>query len=216
MNPSSTEIAIWFPQWAESLDRLPLPPARRQQYRVALLSYLRYCKQARQRATVASARQFMATAQARRTLEGPGQAVWKEALNWFFREGRKAGRTDAAPERPAGDEAASKNAVLPNPCQPSRLAPVPPPAAADLGQAPWERRLIEALRTRHYQWRTEQTYRGWATRFARWLTGRGRTVEAATAPDVRDFLTDLATRERVAAATQKQALNALVFGVVEG
>jgi site-specific recombinase XerD len=100
-------------------------------------------------------------------------------------------------------------------------------AEKDLGETAWEQRLIRELRTRHYQWRTEQTYRMWASRFARWLEGRApsrpqptnghdgawpsKTVEAATEEDVRDFLSDLATRQRGSASTQKQALNALVF-----
>ena len=96
--------------------------------------------------------------------------------------------------------------------------------------------LIQVLRTRHYQWRTEQTYRGWAWRFADWLERRGsggrasrpaaadgsagaspsNRLENAGPEDVRDFLTDLATRQRVSASTQKQALNALVFLLREG
>jgi integron integrase len=211
MNPSSADIAIWFPQWAETLDRLRLPAGRQQQYRSALLGYLHYCKQTRQRATIASARQFVATAQAQRSLGVPALAVWKEALNWFFREGRKAGNSRAADGYLASGREYVAHGVRPNRENLGRSADVPPPAAADLGRSPWERRLIEAVRTRHYQWRTEQTYRGWAGRFARWLAGRSQTVEVATATDVRDFLTDLATRERVSASTQKQALNALVF-----
>lgn len=39
------------------------------------------------------------------------------------------------------------------------MTDVPPLAVADLGKTNWERRLIEVLRTRHYQCRTEQTYR---------------------------------------------------------
>jgi hypothetical protein len=55
----------------------------------------------------------------------------------------------------------------------------------------------------------EQTYRGWAWRFAHFL-GK-RPVESATGEDVRSFLSQLATVERVGASAQKQALNALVF-----
>jgi integron integrase len=79
----------------------------------------------------------------------------------------------------------------------------------DLGSTPWERRLVECIRTRHLLWRTEQTYRGWAKRFASFL--HGRAVEDATEADVRAFLSHLATVKLVSASTQKQALNALVF-----
>ena len=58
-------------------------------------------------------------------------------------------------------------------------------------------------------WRTEQTYRGWGRRFAAWLAPRA--MESATDDDVRAFLSHLVLDGDVAAATQRQALNALVF-----
>ncbi len=54
----------------------------------------------------------------------------------------------------------------------------------------------------------------WARRWAQWLVAEqrhGGNVFQADEVAVRDFLSDLATRQRVAVATQKQALNALVF-----
>ncbi|MCX7887856.1 MAG: integron integrase [Verrucomicrobiae bacterium] len=82
-------------------------------------------------------------------------------------------------------------------------------AQRDLGKIDWERRLIQRVRTLHYQWRTEQTYRGWAWRFAKFLGDK--PVESATEADVRMFLSGLATEYRLSASSQKQALNALVF-----
>jgi integrase len=58
-------------------------------------------------------------------------------------------------------------------------------------------------------WRTEQTYRAWGRRFAAFLAPR--PVSLAAGPEVEAFLTDLAVQRRAAAATQRQALNALVF-----
>ena len=89
----------------------------------------------------------------------------------------------------------------------------PPLAAEDLGTSAWERKLIERLRTGHYQWRTEQTYRMWARRFNRWLAGRrkGGNVSNAREEDIQEYLTELATRQRVSQSTQRQALNAVVF-----
>jgi hypothetical protein len=39
------------------------------------------------------------------------------------------------------------------------MAVVPSLGHADTGNAPWESRLIERLRLKHYSWRTERTYR---------------------------------------------------------
>jgi integron integrase len=82
-----------------------------------------------------------------------------------------------------------------------------------MGGSEWERVLVKAIRTRSLQWRTEQTYRQWCRRFARFIEPKEPMM--AGEQDVRDFLGDLATRLRVSAATQRQALNALVFFIRE-
>jgi integron integrase len=68
-------------------------------------------------------------------------------------------------------------------------------------------RIREVTRVRGMSIRTEQTYVGWAERFAAYCGG--------DFPDdsrkVRDFLEYLALARRVAPSTQAQALNALVF-----
>ena len=202
MLASTASRGVWFPQWAEALGRLRLPELRSGTYRQAIVGYLRYCRTSRQPATVASARQFMGQVEDQRRLGASQQATWKEALNWFFRSAR---------ENPArGKVKALSEAKRP---RPEVVMPVPPLAATDLGGPAWERRLIEELRIRGYQWRTEQTYRMWAGRFARWLAGRRAGGEPMNAQeeDIRDYLTELATRGRVSAATQRQALNAVVF-----
>lgn len=221
---SSNPSAVWFPQWPEHLQRLRLPPIHRQQYRLAIIRYLKFCKETRQQATVSSARAFMESVHDQRLLSHTIFGRWKEAINWFFIEGQK--QPASATHRPAVRRVISNNVAT----------DVPPPAATDLGKTEWEQRLIRTLRSRHYQWRTEQTYRQWAWRFAEWLEGRRpncsreparegsgenpepragsrlqHPIETAAPEHVRDFLGDLATRWRVSASTQKQALNALVF-----
>jgi integron integrase len=73
----------------------------------------------------------------------------------------------------------------------------------------WEAALIRTARARGLLWRTEETYRAWAWRFAEFLGERG--PEVATRGDVEAFLEGLAVRARASASTQRQALNALVF-----
>jgi site-specific recombinase XerD len=58
-------------------------------------------------------------------------------------------------------------------------------------------------------WRTEETYRKWAQRFAAFIAPK--TPYAAGAGEVATFLTDLAVRTRASPSGQRQALNALVF-----
>ncbi len=90
----------------------------------------------------------------------------------------------------------------------------PPTASEDLGSTPWERDLIKASREKGFLWRTEETYREWAVRFAAYLAPR--TPYIAEGKDVADFLSALAVRQRASQSTQKQALNALVFFMQEG
>jgi integron integrase len=209
-NSSPSPPGVWFPAWAEVLQRQEkLSPAQRQQYRRAIIDYLRFCKQSRQWATVDSARQFMQQMEAQRRLAAPQMATWKQALNWIF----QAARTQRLFADPTRAETAASTARRFESAGPTEgpTMDVPTFAAKDLGRTAWEQRLVRELRTRHYQWRTEKTYRMWANRFARWLEDRGGTVEAATEGHVRDFLSDVATQQRGSASTQKQALNALVF-----
>jgi len=66
-----------------------------------------------------------------------------------------------------------------------------------------------ALRARHYSPRTERTYVHWVRRFVR-FTGLRHPKDLGAA-EVTAFLTDLAVRRGVSAATQNQALAALLF-----
>jgi len=67
----------------------------------------------------------------------------------------------------------------------------------------------DAVRRRHYSYRTEQTYVDWIRRFIRYSGKRHpRTFGAA---EVTAFLNHLAREREVAAATQNQALAALLF-----
>ena len=67
----------------------------------------------------------------------------------------------------------------------------------------------ERIRLRHYSIRTEQAYVGWIRRFI--LANGKRHPKELGAREVEAFLTQLATKSNVAAATQNQALSALLF-----
>jgi integron integrase len=70
-------------------------------------------------------------------------------------------------------------------------------------------RCVRALRARHYSRRTEEAYIGWIKRF---IFYHGKRHPAAMGgEEVNAFLTSLAVEGNVAAATQSQALSALLF-----
>ena len=67
----------------------------------------------------------------------------------------------------------------------------------------------EVIRVKHYSIRTEEAYVQWIKRFI-FFHGKRHPREMG-ATEIEAFLTDLAVRGKVAASTQNQALNALVF-----
>jgi integron integrase len=69
--------------------------------------------------------------------------------------------------------------------------------------------LREALRSRHYSRRTEQTYSLWVKRFIYFHNVRHPAEMAES--EINAFLTHLAVKERVSASTQTQALSELLF-----
>jgi len=68
----------------------------------------------------------------------------------------------------------------------------------------------EVLRYHHYAYRTEQTYCQWILRYIHHFGGKTHPRYLG-AKDVETFLSHLATEGKVSGATQRQALNALVF-----
>lgn len=186
--PNHADI-VQFPDWKQALATANLAPGVREGHRRAILTFLKYCKERRAPASVAVIREYLRVNPAHRT-----------ALRWFYQAGARPGRDQAGALEPRLPEVRDHDGPA---------GRTPPPAAADLGGADWERDLIKAARSAGLLWRTEETYRGWAARFARFLAPR--SPYAATKEDVADFLTALAVEQRAAPSTQKQALNALVF-----
>lgn len=92
--------------------------------------------------------------------------------------------------------------------------PIVPSAVQETSQATGPRprlldRVREAIRTRHYSRRTEKTYVTWIRRYIL-FHGKRHPAEMG-ARELEHFLTWLAVEGKVAAATQNQALSALLF-----
>jgi integron integrase len=69
----------------------------------------------------------------------------------------------------------------------------------------------QVLRLHHYSIHTERAYLEWIVRYVRFHRMRSRDDLFPPEPNIEAFLTDLAVNGNVAAATQNQAMNALVF-----
>jgi integron integrase len=70
-------------------------------------------------------------------------------------------------------------------------------------------RLSDEIRVRHYSPKTLRTYTGWVRKFQTFT--RSKAAGLLSADDVKQFLTALAVKHNVAASTQNQAFNALLF-----
>lgn len=195
---------VSFPDWKQVLWRTELSAATKAEFAREIITFLKHCKDQHAPATTELARQYLSH-QAGRI---PCRA--REALRWFYREARRQMLQAANPQNGRADAEPRGPRPSPTPVAPvSRRTLQPPPAAADTGTTPWEQDLIRAMRERGLLWRTEQTYREWAVRFARFVAPR--SPYGAGGEDVAAFLGELAMRSRASPSAQKQALNALVF-----
>jgi len=218
-------LPVSFPEWKTALTCVE--NELQESYRQEVVWFLHHCKKLHTPATVALARNYL---EGREHTHG-GSA--REALRWFFRAAALAARTRSpaasnkpcAPESSKADQSLRDSASRNTPVRSSlsyrpasagrgEHRPEPALAADDLGGPVWEKALITAAREAGLLWRTEETYRGWARRFARFVAPR--TPHVATTEDVGEFLTALAVNQRASQSTQKQALNALVFFLQEG
>jgi integron integrase len=69
--------------------------------------------------------------------------------------------------------------------------------------------MRDALRLKHYSYRTEETYLDWAKRFI--LFHNKRHPNDLGESEIRAFLVHLASQQHLAASTQNQALSAILF-----
>jgi len=80
---------------------------------------------------------------------------------------------------------------------------------------PREPPLLQEIRTlmriRHYAVRTERAYVGWIQRFVSSVGGWNKDLSDVGEMAVKEFLGNLAVKDKVAASTQNQAFNALLF-----
>ena len=164
--PFPTVPEVIFTNWREVLHCSGLTPGMQAVYTMAVSGYLEYCGRNAVSVTEASAQAYMDEVIRRGLAKHP--ELWKDGINWFFREGRQ--HCGTAPR--LVDHA------------------LPSLGQADTGAQPWERRLIERLRIQHYAWRTEKTYREWAWRLADFI--RPRDLESATGEDLKSFLSGCA------------------------
>ena len=69
--------------------------------------------------------------------------------------------------------------------------------------------MIKVMRLKHLSLNTEKTYTGWSRQFQGFVNGKAPTD--LSTDDIRSFLSYLAVERKIAASTQNQALNSVLF-----
>ena len=99
----------------------------------------------------------------------------------------------------------SRHPATPRPWVPRGDRIVPNPKLKLLDQ------VREVMRLKHYSIRTERSYCDWIRRYIHFHHLRSRAELLPAEPKIEEFLSDLAVNGHVAASTQNQAFNALLF-----
>lgn len=187
--------SLFLRDWAIRLEKAPIKDDEKRSWLRQLRFFFSYCKRERCVACVATCRAYLEHLDEKMP---KASEYARPALRWFVKEARLHGQVGEPVRRQAVD----------------RSGGVPPPlAATDLGTEPWEQALVATIRKKHLLWRSEQTYRRWARRFAEFIAPK--TPYAAGAEEIGAFLENLAVVKRCRPSTQKQALNSLVFFIQE-
>ena len=224
----SEKAVISFQEWHEVLAKTGFPSEVRARMQHEIFRFLRFGKVKCAPASVMLAKLYIEEQEAQ---AGGRDEGLRAALRWFVTKGVWRPKPTADPVGaaktvviggsaqalvPVGEVAVSSEKRVGDRQEPGRRLPQEAAqlAAQDVGGTGWERDLIKAMRMKGFLFRTEQTYREWAVRFASFL--RPRSPYAASGADVSAFLEKLAVEQRASFSTQKQALNALVFLMQEG
>ena len=226
---------IEFDDWDQML-RETVPAQLQTAYREAVVKFRYWLREKGKSATAEAFKEHLAWKKS--YLPAAKHELRRQALRWYWEKGRArqcravggsglvaagpASGKESADKSPAprqvGEEVGSRVAPADHrglttsnqrPATNNQMNDVPSKGAADLGGAPWEQKAVACIRARHLAWTTEQTYRYWARRLAAFCAPK--PAEELTGDDLRGFLSHLAVKERVSAATQRQALNAGVF-----
>ena len=210
------ERIVEFEGWEKEL-RDTVPIALQADYREAVTKFRYWLREKGEAANVEAFKRHLEWKKS--YLPPKKYELRRQALRWYFDKGKKTSIQKPVANIQKGAKApgsSTPEGKIPtgNPqpwssSQEMEMTDVPPMGKADLGETPWERKLVVRIRELHLAWTTEKTYRAWAWRLVQHC--RDKNPEQLTGDDVRRFLSHLAVKDRVSAATQRQALNAAVF-----
>ncbi|MDF3131285.1 integron integrase, partial [Kiritimatiellaeota bacterium B1221] len=139
------------------------------------------------------------------------RAQARDALILYYEQFRGISLREMPPPSPAS--AQSPGPTAPRRIKPRRAVPSPVMETRETGEVAdleaLKLAVVTALRVKNYALRTEKTYWQWIRRYV--LHHNRRNPSEMGASEIHAFLAHLALNDEVAASTQNQALNAVVF-----
>ncbi len=225
---------IRFDDW-EAVLRAAIPAEKQRAYREAIVKFRYWLRETGKEPVAEVFKEHLAWKKS--YLKADQFVLRQEALRWYYRVGLS--RMKSGSVSPTATQTSQALPSVPKPTDGNRamnasttqmvsdggndrvttkrlggyrvydMNDVPTAGARDLGGPPWEQALVRRIRERNLAWTSEKTYRGWCRRF---IGACGdKPIRTLDHNDVRQWLSDLAVKERVSVATQAQALNAVVF-----
>jgi integron integrase len=197
MNPSDPALQSLLLRIADAIQKQPIPP-RRASWRMRWVErFVNFVSQPGSPESIAACREQFLTE----------IASTQSATPWLLREIEEViGLFTSL----AG--VAELSALLqrqPSPHEREHLPPPPPQPISRARPVKLIDQIRAVIRTRHYSRRTEEAYIHWVRKFILFHDKRHPLEMGET--EVASFLEHLAVNKSVAASTQNQALNALVF-----
>ena len=130
---------VKFTDWETVLAQSEVPPHRQESMAITLRWYLSWAKRARVSVDFDSARDFITQVEMEKRPPPYRLEQWKEALRWFFREGRKQESGGRRREEGGGEKSAIG---------------IQNPETVEVGSGNWRARMIRLLRVRKYSYRS--------------------------------------------------------------
>ncbi|MDQ8196425.1 site-specific integrase [Coraliomargarita sp. SDUM461004] len=224
--------AVNFPNWRSCLrSDVDLSEQERASFEITIRWFLSYCKSMKAGADFERAWGFIDFAREQKQASEWTIERWKEAIRWFFRQGKARAGARAKGAMPAkttpasaalgagvvsghgqseasGAKSAQQGLGDLN-LQTSKIrrgprGPAMQAARLKASEPEWRLQCVRGIRIRDFSYSTEKAYLHWLRRFATyWKTD---ALESLGENEIKLYLDHLAVKERVSGGTQRLAL----------
>ena len=194
---------VYFPRWLEFLESSDLEDSAKAFHKSSIFHYLRWCKREKISVTRATAEDYANYVLERFQPDDSELERVKAGIRWFFTTAQAQGCLFPMSMRFRNKSSGTHYTVS------SGAGSLEKEIYFKTEMSEPDKQVATVVRKRGLSYRTEQSYIAWLRRLRRFL-GRSDASDFQDS-ELKLFLDHLANTEHVSAATQKQALSALVF-----